>query len=411
MFSTTVSILLALAAVALVFHLVGMFAALRFLGRGERAAVGAGAGAGLHAELPGPLPPVTLLKPLKGLEDGLEANLSSFYEQRYPGELQVVFASTEPDDPALRVARAVAARHPAIATDFVRSRDDYGLNPKVSNMRGALLAARHDLVLQSDANVRLPAGHLQRMVSQKIAQDASLLGSLVVGVGERTPAATLENLQLTAFTAPGLCIAKELVDITCVLGKAMLFSRRELESLGGIAAVKDVLAEDFVMCQLYQAAGKRLVLSPEPVANVNAGTRWPQFFARHSRWMKMRVVASLPGYFADLGGNPLPFALAAWLASGCDRRVLPLLLFVYAYKCAWDARLLVRLRGHGLGWTQLWATPARDLALTAVWAYALFSRTTVWRGKKLRLSSGTRLLADDVPLSQRLLRRMGLLRG
>jgi ceramide glucosyltransferase len=403
MFSTTVSILLALTAVALVFHLVGVLAAVRFVKRARQARA-----SDLPATSLGALPPVTLLKPLKGLEDGLEANLVSFYEQDYPGERQIVFASTEPDDAGMAVAQRVSARYPQVATAFVRSRDDYGLNPKVSNMRGALLAAQHDLVLQSDANVRLPAGHLQQMVCQKISQDASLLGSLVVGVGERTPAATLENLQLTAFTAPGLCIAKELADITCVLGKAMLFSRRELESLGGIAAVKDVLAEDFVMCQLYQAAGKRLVLSVEPVANVNASTRWPQFFARHSRWMKMRVVASLPGYFADLGANPLPFALVAWLASGCDSRVLPLLVFVYAYKCASDASILVRLRGHGLGAAQLWATPARDLALTAIWLYALFSRTTVWRGRTLRLGSGTRLIADGLPLPYRVLRRLGL---
>lgn len=385
MFSTTVSILLGLTGVALLFHRIGMFAALRFIQRGRVASADAG-------EPGGTLPPLTLLKPLKGSEDGLEQNLESFYAQGYPGPLQVVFASTEADDPALAVARAVADRHPEIATAFVCPRDDYGLNPKVSNMRGALLAADHDLVLQSDANVRLPPGHLRRMVRHKIREDASLLGSLVVGVGERTPAAALENLQLTAFTAPGLCIAKELADITCVLGKAMLFSKRELESVGGIAAVKDVLAEDYVLCQLYQAAGKKLVLSPEPVANVNAGTRWPQFFARHSRWMKMRVVASLPGYFADLGANPLPFALAAWLASGCDVRVLPLLLIVYAYKCAWDARLLGELRGHGLGLAQLWATPARDFALTGIWLYALFSRKTVWRGRVLRLGPGSQLL-------------------
>jgi ceramide glucosyltransferase len=399
MFSTTVSVLLGLTGVALLFHRVGMFAALRFLGRESRVSA------------PGSLPPLTLLKPLKGLEDGLEDNLRSFFEQQYPGSLEIVFASVDPQDPGVEVARTVAARYPHVSCVFVVSRDDFGLNPKVSNMRGGLLAASHDLVLQSDANVRLPPGHLARMVAHKLAEGASLIGSLVVGVGERSAAATLENLQLTAFTAPGLCIAKELADITCVLGKAMLFSRKELESLGGLAAVKDVLAEDFVLCQLYQAAGKRLLLSGLPVANVNANTRWPQFFARHSRWMKMRVVASLPGYFADLGANPLPFAFAAWLASGCDHRVLPLLLIVYAYKCVWDSRLLVRLRGHGLGFAQLWATPARDFALTAIWAYSLFSRTTVWRGQKLVLGPGSRLLSAEAPLSERVLRRVGLIRG
>jgi ceramide glucosyltransferase len=75
-------------------------------------------------ELAGPWPGLTLLKPLKGLEDGLEENLASFYAQDYPGPLQVVFASTEPDDPGIAVARAVAGRHPNSACLLVCARDD-----------------------------------------------------------------------------------------------------------------------------------------------------------------------------------------------------------------------------------------------------------------------------------------------
>jgi ceramide glucosyltransferase len=399
MFSTTVAILLALSGVAVLLHRVGMWATWRYLARRPAATPA-------HA-----LPPLTLLKPIKGGEDELEQNLRSFYEQDYPGELQVVFASTEANDPGIAVARKIAAEYPAIQTEILLARGDFGLNPKVCNIQAALLASRHDLVLQSDANVRLPPGYLRSLVGQMLAEDASLIGSVIIGVGERSPAATLENLQLTAFTAPGLCMAKELADITCVLGKAMLFRRSELDAIGGIACVKDVLAEDYVLCQRYEQHGKRLVLSTTPVANVNADTSLRQFLSRHSRWLKMRAVVSTPGYLADLGSNPMPFALAAFLISGLDARLLPVLLGVYLYKCYWDAKLLRRLRGHGLGLAQLWATPARDLLLTGIWAYGLFSRSTQWRGRRLLLGAGSVLLPDDGSLPLRLLRRMGLLRG
>jgi ceramide glucosyltransferase len=320
-----------------------------------------------------------------------------------------VFASAQPGDPGIALAREVAAAHPEVPTRFVLAREDFGLNPKVGNLRAALLAAEHDLVLQSDANVRLRPGHLRRMVATLLSEQASLVGSLVVGVGERSPASAVENLQLTAFTAPGLCAAKELADVTCLLGKAMLFRRSELDALGGIAVVKDVLAEDFVMTQLYERAGKKVVLSPDPVANVNQSTTLRQLGSRHSRWMKMRVVVSLPGFVGDLGSNPLPFALLAVPASGFAPRALAALAFVYLYKLAWDARLQQRLRGRGLGAAQLWATPARDLLLAGIWAYSLFSRTTVWRGRRLRMGPGTVLVPDEAPpLPARVLRRLGL---
>jgi ceramide glucosyltransferase len=399
MFSTAVSVLLALTGVAVLLHRIGMWAAFRYTNR-----------AAPHT-FAGPLPALTLLKPIKGSEDGLEDNLRSFYTQDYPGPLQFVFTSTDAADPGMAIARRVAAAYPEVQTEFVLAREDFGLNPKVSNMQGGLSRASHDLLLQSDANVRLSPGYLRRFVSTFLAQDASLAGSLVVGIGERGAAAVLENLQLTAFTAPGLCTAKELVGVNCVLGKSMLLRRGELETLGGLARVKDVLAEDFMLAQLYEQAGMRVVLSTETVANFNTRTTFRQFFSRHSRWLKMRAVVSMPGYAADLCSNPLPFALGALITGGFDPRLLALSLGVYAYKCAWDARLLHRLRGHGLGPAQLWATPARDLALAAIWLYALFSRTTEWRGQRLRLGAGSRLVPDVGPLPLRVLRRFGLLRG
>jgi ceramide glucosyltransferase len=402
MFSTLVSVLLGLTGVAVSLHAIGMWATWRYLRRKERTA----------AALPSELPPLSLLKPLKGDEDGLEANLISFYEQDYPAALQVVFTSTDADDPALAVARRVAQRYPHVETAFVLARPDYGMNPKVSNMHGGLQAVRHELFLQSDANVRLRPGYLRALVGQMLAQDASLIGSLVVGVGERTPGATLENLQLTAFTAPGLCMAEELASITCVLGKSMLLRRSEFEAMGGFGLVKDLLAEDYMLAQFYAQRGKRVALTTLSVINANSETRLPQFIKRHSRWLKMRAVVSTPGFIADLGSNPLPFAVGAVVASGFDARLLPVLPFVYAYKCFWDAALLRKLRGHGLGRAQLWATPARDLMLAAVWFYAAFSRTTEWRGRKLVLGPDSILLeAEAGGFGLRLLRRLGVLRG
>jgi ceramide glucosyltransferase len=399
-FSTPVSILLALTGVALLFHRIGMWAVWRYTGRNK-----------VPIAHDAALPPLTLLKPIKGLEDELEQNLRSFYEQDYPAPLQIVFASTEASDPGIAVACKLAALYPNVPSEFVLARADFGMNPKVCNIHAALHVARHDWVLQSDANVRLPAGYLRELTGQMLAQQASLIGSVVIGIGERSLGAKLENLQLTSFTAPGLCMAKELADITCVLGKSMLFRRSELDALGGLTLVKDVLAEDYVLAQIYEQHGRRVALSTTTVANVNVNTSFKQFVSRHSRWLKMRAVVSVPGYLADLGSNPLPLALIAYFVSGFDPRLLLLLCLVHLYKCYWDRKLLLRFRGHGLGASQLWATPVRDLTLAGIWLHALFSRSTVWRGQRLKLGPGSTLLPHEGALPLRLLKRLGLLRG
>src|SRR5688500_17439275 len=108
------------------------------------------------------LPPVTLLKPIKGDEEALEANLRTFFEQDYPAPMQIVFASTEAGDPGMAVARRLAAEYPHVETRFVHSDAGFGLNPKVANLAGALAAAKHEMILQSDANVRVRRDYLRR---------------------------------------------------------------------------------------------------------------------------------------------------------------------------------------------------------------------------------------------------------
>ena len=231
-------------------------------------------------------PALSLLKPIKGIEEALESNLRSFFEQDYPGPLEFVFASEDEDDPGIVVAKNVALACPQIPSRFVVSDASFGLNPKVANLAGALKAASHDVVMQSDANVRASPAYLRTIVDEFIHKDASLLTSLVVGVGEENSAAAMENLQLSAFIAPAVCTALFVAKVNCVIGKSMLFRRSEIEELGGLEQVRDILCEDFILGERYQSAGKTVVLSATTVQNVNKRIGFGQFFSRHSRWLK-----------------------------------------------------------------------------------------------------------------------------
>lgn len=379
MFSATVTMCLAVSAVALVMHRLAHWATLRRLASRPKPPTAAGTA----------LEPLTVLKPIKGLEEELEQNLRSFFEQDYPGPLQFVFASTEPADPGIMLAQGIAREYPHIATRFVQSDSAFGNNPKVSNLAGALLAAAHDLVLQTDANVRVRPFYLRDVVSEFRATGAAMLGSLITGTGERSLGAVLDNIQINTFTTPGLCLADRVANVQCVLGKAMLFRRSELDDLGGLAIVKDVLAEDYVLGQIYAEAGKRVVLSGLCVDNVNVAAPVSRFIARHARWLKMRVVVHLGGFAADLLSNATFFAFLAWAASGFMPPLAAVYLGVVAYKVMLDQLLIEKLRGERLSFVHALCMPLRDLILPCIWLYAAFSRTTEWRGARFRLGRGS----------------------
>jgi ceramide glucosyltransferase len=380
MFPLASSVLLACAAVAAVIQCLGIWSARR------------------HVSRPLPdapdeaVPPLTLLKPLKGMEDELEGNLRSFFEQRYPAPVQIVFASTEAEDPALALAREVAKQYPATDTEFVVADPGFALNPKVCNLKAALDAARYDTIVQSDANVRMRPGFLRELVGEFVAEQASLQGCLVVGSGERSLGAALENLQLSAFIAPAMCAALIIGRTTCIVGKIVVYRRSEFEQLGGLDIVKDVLLEDFVLGETYRKAGKKLLLSRLAADNVNVNTSLGGFFSRHCRWLILAAVVSKPAFVGQLFSNPLALSLAAWAAAGFDARLLAPPLLVTVCKTAVDASTVRLMRGQGMKFAPSLLSPVRDLLHVPIWFYSAFTRTTEWRGRRFRLGPDSRIL-------------------
>jgi ceramide glucosyltransferase len=354
--------------------------------RAERARRTRAASASPHGR-----PGLSLLKPIKGEEEDLDANLESFFAQRYR-PLEVVFSSVDPDDPGIVIARRVADRHPDIPARFVVSDPHYGYNPKVGNLAAALHAASYDLVFQSDANVRLDEDYLTRVVDELHSQHASLLTSLIVGCGEKSVGAAFENAHLTSFIAPGLCAARVLARVTCVIGKSMLFRKSELDTLGGIESVRNVLAEDFLIGMMYQQACRHVVLSANTVQNLNARMPVSRSLSRHSRWAKMRAVISPASFAADLAFNPVAIGLLAWAASGLHPVAGRAWLALAAGKVAVDNLAMRWFRGSSLPIRYFWITPLKDLAMAAVWGYALFSRRIQWRGTTFSVTRGSTLV-------------------
>ncbi len=337
-------------------------------------------------------PPVTILKPLRGIEDGLFDNLESFCRLDYP-RYEVIFCLQSPNDPALRIARKIMERHPGHEISVVVGSSRAGFNPKVNNLIPGYHRAKHPYVLISDSNVFAAPGYLKEAVSHFRDPSVGLVTHLVRGVGARALGARLENAHLNTFILGSMCLLDRSLGISCTVGKSMLMRCADLDALGGLESVKDFLAEDYVLGSKFRRAGMRVVVSAAPVDTVNIYRGVREFLSRHARWNRMRLAIAGPVYGLEILSNPVFLAAQAAACAPGDGQTLLLAGGAIAGKVLVDA---ATNRVLGIrDWRSVLLGPVRDLMAGGLWMSGFWSRTVNWRGRALRITRGSRLVAAD----------------
>ncbi|HEY8086845.1 MAG TPA: glycosyltransferase [Polyangiaceae bacterium] len=335
-------------------------------------------------------PRVTILKPLAGKDDDLEANLESFARIDYPS-FEILLGVASADDPAYAVARRFVARHSRLAARVVLTDRDAAVNPKVAQLVGLEREATGEVYVISDSNVRVKPGYLWALVAELADERVGMVSSLFAGTGERTLGAALENLQLCCHAAPGLVATDAVSRRPLTVGKSMAIRRRDLARLGGFLPVGDVLAEDHMLGRRFLDAGFLARTSLDAVENRNVGCSVARTLERHTRWSKMRRALSPLAFALEPIMTPVVMAsVGVVLAPG------KLTFAILAGTCVAQttaALAAVRvLRGDWLPWRYLPLEVVRSYVGLFCWARACASRRIEWRGHTFTMTRGTRIV-------------------
>jgi len=329
-------------------------------------------------------PPVTILKPLCGAEPQLEANLASFCNQIYSGQVQIVLGIQDPADPAAAIARRLMSASPHLAVDLEINAQSHGPNRKISNVLNSISHSRGEIVVLSDSDIRVAPDYLRQITSALHASGVGLVTCLyrglpITGVWSRLAAAEINHRFL-----PSVLVGLSLGLAKPCFGSTIALRAETLGRIGGFAAFADQLADDYAIGAAVRRLGLEVAIPPMVVDHVCSERSFAELARRELRWARtIRLVDPL-GYTGSVITHPLPFALVAAALQGFGPASSAILWLALA--CG----LLVPLqfaRSLGGGRVPIWLTPVRDLLSFAIFLASFLPWRVMWRGRRYKVSS------------------------
>src|ERR1017187_7826573 len=255
------------------------------------------------------LPPVSILKPLKGVDPEIWESFCSHCEQQYP-EFELIFGVSDPADPACEVVRKLQKQYPDRAIKLMVCERVLGANVKVSNLAQMLPEASHDILLVNDSDIRVAPDYLQQVVAPLADTQIGLVTCLYRGAPARTMGSRLEALGISTDFVPGVLSARFLEKgLHFGLGSTLVFRRHDLASIGGFEAFLDYLADDYELGRRIAASGKRVELSAATVTTFLPAYTLRQFWRHQLRWSRTIRDARPGGYLGLIFTFGLPWAL------------------------------------------------------------------------------------------------------
>jgi ceramide glucosyltransferase len=330
-------------------------------------------------------PALSLLKPLRGEEPGLERNLLGFVDQDYAGPVQLVIGVQDPADPALPVVEAVRRARPDADISVVVDASQHGANRKVSNLINMLTQARHPTLVLSDADIAVGRDYLTRVSTALSEPGVGAVTCYYRGEARAGPSSVLAAMGVSYGFLPNVILGVALGMARPCMGSTIALSRSTLDRIGGFEALKDVLMDDYDIGRGVRALGLRVALPCFLVDHGCSETDPFEVISHEMRWAVTVRMIDLPGHLGSIVTHPLAWALVGtaltgWGAAASAIVAVALLARGFLKVCVDHAA------GSSSG--PFWLLPVRDMVSFAIFLGSLFARAVYWRGERFRVSSG-----------------------
>jgi ceramide glucosyltransferase len=337
------------------------------------------------------LPPVSVLKPVHGLEAQLKENIESFFRQDYP-HYEILFAADEADDKALEVVREVCARYPHIPTRILVTGTPWP-NPVVYSFHCMAEAAAHDILVTTDSDVEVDPHYLREIVPPLLDPRVGMVTCVYRGKNAAGFFSGLTAIGMSVEMTAGVLVANLLEGMKFGLGPTTVVRKDSLASIGGYTALKDYIAYDFAIGNLMAKAGYRVVLSGHIINHVVNQKSFRRMWQNQLRWAQTTRYSRPWGHFGSGLIFAVPYGLLGFVSTALLGHIgIGILLLAVA--------VLNRLAEAWLvGWTVVrdpkirrapWLYPLRDLLGFAVWFASYLKLRYVWRDSRFELK-GTRI--------------------
>jgi ceramide glucosyltransferase len=337
------------------------------------------------------LPPVSVLKPVHGLEAQLKENIESFFRQDYPN-YEILFAADTADDAALDVVREVCARYPQIRSRILITGTPWP-NPVVYSFHCMAEEAAHEVLVTTDSDVEVTPNYLREIVAPLLDPKVGMVTCVYRGKNAAGFFSGLTAIGMSVEMTAGVLVANLLEGMKFGLGPTTVVRKDSLASIGGYTALRDYIAYDFAIGNLIAKAGYKVGLSCHAIDHVVNQKSFRHMWQNQLRWAQTTRYSRPKGHFGSGLIFSVPYGLLGFVAAA--------LLGWWAIAIAFLAAAVLNrvIEAWLVGWTVVrdpsvrrapWLYPLRDLLGFAVWFASYLNLRYVWRDSRFELK-GTRI--------------------
>lgn len=345
-----------------------------------------------RAKDPSFAPAVTLLKPLKGCDAHTEACLRSWFAQDYPAEIQILLAVADANDPVCAIVKKLLAEFPRHDAQLLVCPGRLGANAKVSKLAQLEAHVRHEFIVISDADVKVPGDLLANAVVPLRDEGVGLVNCFYQLANPTTLATRWEAIAINADFWSQVLQSKSLKPLDFALGAVMVTRRKQLAQIGGFRALADCLADDYQVGHRLAKRGQRIELCPVVVECCSPPMGWRQVWRHQLRWARtIRVCQPLP-YFFSIVANATLWPLL-WLAVHPSLEIFELASICLVARILFALHLAKWLTRSVQG-SDWWLVPVKDMLHAVIWVCSFAGNRIEWRGEHYRLRRDGTLAKD-----------------